>query len=322
MDSLTKTADFAYLTTGTLFGRDPEDLWAQFYLTDRGDTFGENLGLFRATFYDAKPGKWQREELTFRKDQTPLLNQMIQNKAIRYNEREFSDVPTARFIPINLPFSEEQREHYLLALDGLINAFGDVQKTDSAWLKMRQICSGYVAWKDDHGKHVVRIKNNPKMEALERLLDESGEEKMVIVATYRDTIEMISEKLTALGIKHVVLYGKTKDPLGVRRQFMDDPTTRVFLMNDESGGTGLDGLQKVCRYMVLYETPTHPIARKQVLKRIHRPGQKERTFFYDLAIRGSVDAGILEDLKSDIDAYHDVVDGDLVKRLKKLFASA
>ena len=92
-----------------------------------------------------------------------------------------------------------------------------------------------------------------------------------------------------------------------RRRFLDDPACRVFVMNSEAGGTGNDGLQKVARYMVFYESPTPVITRKQTEKRVHRPGQKERVFIYDLALKRSVDGGILTLLAEGKDLYSSVV---------------
>jgi len=146
-------------------------------------------------------------------------------------------------------------------------------------------------------------------------------DKVVVVTAYTPTLELISDALKHQNIKHVCLYGGTKDPLAARRQFMDDPKTKVFIMNAEAGGTGLDGLQKVARYMVLYESPCDPITRKQVLKRIHRPGQQQRTYFYDLVVKGSVDVKILSDVVNGVNFYSSVIDPtDLGKRLKSLFA--
>jgi hypothetical protein len=321
MESITKSAEYVYATTGTLFGHDPEDAWGQFKLVDNGETFGDTLGLFRTTFFINKPDPWKRVVREFDRKQSPLLHQMIQNRSIRYNEREFSDVPASLFITKTLQFSSEQREHYLQALQGLINADGELKETDSAWLRMRQITSGFLAWKDEHGPHTVRFKENPKLQELESILEDSGDDKVVVVTAYTPTLELISDALKHQNIKHVCLYGGTKDPLAARRQFMDDPKTKVFIMNAEAGGTGLDGLQKVARYMVLYESPCDPITRKQVLKRIHRPGQQQRTYFYDLVVKGSVDVKILSDVVNGVNFYSSVIDPtDLGKRLKSLFA--
>lgn len=321
LEQICEQADFVYATTGTLFGKDPEDMWAQFRLVDGGETFGQDMGLFRTTFYDTKPGPWKVIR-TFDKKQSPLLNAMIQNRSIRYNAREFGkDVPDSVLIRRSISFSDEQRDHYLRALEGLINAGGKFSEMESSWVQLRYITAGYLHWKDEHGEHTVPFKENPKLEALEAILDEVGDEKVVISHEYTETGRMISEMLKRRKIKHVWLYGGAKDSSGMRRKFIDDPDCQVFLMNSESGGTGVDGLQKVSHYLVLYETPCPPITRKQVIKRIHRPGQRERSFVYDLAMKRSVDIGILDDVLEGIDFYDSVVDPrKAAGRLKNLFA--
>lgn len=319
---ISKEMEFAYGTTGTLFGKDPEPAWAQFKLIDHGETFGENMGLFRATFYDQKAGPW-RIEREFRRAQMPLLNRMLQHRSIRYNEREFSDVPLEHYIPVVLRMAQDQRDQYLLALEGLIQAGGSLQKTDSAYIRMRQLCSGFLSWKDEHGKHMSVLEECPKLDAVERLLDECPDEKWVISTEYTGSGQLVSQLLTRLKLGHVWLYGGSKgSPLDMRKQFMEDESCRVFLMQSDSGGTGVDGLQKVCKRLIFYETPTSPTARRQVIKRVVRAGQKERAFIYDLTMKGSAEVGVLEDAKAGIDFYNTVVDGSLGARLKNLFFSA
>lgn len=328
VDSLQDGAQFCYGTTGTLFGKDPEDLVSQYRIIDGGETFGENLGLFRATFYDSKPHPWKREERIFRRSEAPLLNRMIQNYSIRYNEREFSTIPEPINVKRVLKMGEEQRERYLQALEGLINAGGSFRELEAQWFRMRQITSGYLGWKDEYGDHIISFKENPKLEMLEAIIDEAGDSKVVVSYEYTETGRIICQLLESLGIGHRWLWSGTEDPLRIRRDFMDDPGVKVFVMNSESGGTGLDGLQKVARYLVLYESPTSPITRKQVIKRVHRPGQAFRAYVYDLVMAGSVDAGVLDDAQAGIDMYADVVDrggkkaGDLYRRLKNLLSSA
>lgn len=325
VDALQKEAPFCYGTTGTLFGKDPEDLFSQYRIIDRGETFGSNLGLFRATFYDTKPHPWKREERTFRKTTAPLLNSMIQNYSIRYGEREFSTVPEPIPIVRRASMSEEQHERYLQALEGLINAGGSFRDLDAQWFRMRQITSGYLGWKDEYGEHILRFKENPKLEMLEAILDEAGDSKLVISYEYTETGKMICEMLAERGVQYRWLWSGTDDPLQARRDFLDEPEVQCFVMNSESGGTGLDGLQKVSRYLVLYETPTSPITRRQVMKRIFRPGQQWRAYIYDLAIKGSVDVGILDDVQEGIDTYASVVDrhhgAGLYKKLKNLLSA-
>ena len=309
MNQLTKSADFVYASTGTLFGKDVEDLWSQFYLVDRGETFGHNLGLFRAGLFTVKMNPWKGAEYTFNLKMQRKLNKMLQHRSIRYEEDEVQDLPQRVSRTHTFEMGQEQREHYLRALEGLINAEGKLSELDVSWLRMRQIVSGYLAWNDDHGEHVIRFKHNPKLDGLESLIDSMGDSKIVICYDYTETGKMICDRLKAMKIDHEWYYGGTKDKSGSRRRFLDDKSCRVFVMNSEAGGTGNDGLQKVAKYMVFYETPTSPTTRKQTIKRIHRPGQTERSFIYDLVMRKSLDKGILEDIAAGIDTHDKVVDG-------------
>lgn len=306
---LTKNFDFVYPLTGTLFGRNPESLWSQFYLADRGETFGSTLGVFREGFFVETPGAWGKVDRQFDKKKTRLLHKFIQNKSIRYDEHELDSLPELTTNNILLSFGEEQRKHYLRALEGLINAQGKLRDIDSAWVRMRQILSGYLQWRDEYGDHLIRFKENPKLEMLLEIIEDSGDSKVVVSTEYTQSGALITEALKDLKIGYDWLYGKTKDPKQCVTSFKTNPDKRVLVMNSEAGGTGVDGLQAVSRYLVFFESPPSPLTRKQTLKRVHRPGQTRRTFIYDLTIKKSIDVRILDFIKEGNDLHSGVVDG-------------
>lgn len=310
MRQLTKDAPSVYGATGTLFGKNPEMAFGQFKLVDGGETLGENLGIFRAALFDQKEGKWQRSvEYSFPRRNEATLARILRHRSIRYDEDEVHDLPKLTQLRRTVDMSEEQRGHYMRALQGLIEAGGSVGELDAQWLRMRQIVSGYLAWKDDSGDHVLRFKQNPKLDALESLLDEMGDSKAVVCYDYTETGRMIVDRIKAMGVDHVWYWGGTKDQSATRRRFLDDPACRVMVMNSEAGGTGNDGLQKVARYMMFYETPTTPITRKQTVKRIQRAGQLRRSYVIDIVAARSLDGGILDDLAASIDTHERVVNG-------------
>jgi len=320
MRQLTKQIPYCYASTGTLFGKNVEDLWSQFFLVDRGETFGENLGLFRASFFTAKINPWKGTVYTYNSKMDHQLHRMIQHRSIRYDENEVLDLPQRVTRTVLCDMAPDQQEHYLRALEGLINTDGKLSEMDANWLRMRQICSGYLAWKDEHGDHLLHFKRNPKMDQLERLIDEMGDSKIVVCYDYTETGRMIVDRVKSMKIGYEWFYGGTKDKSASRRRFLDDPNCRVFIMNSEAGGTGNDGLQKVARYMVFYETPCPPTTRKQTEKRIHRPGQEKRVFIYDLVMQRSLDKGILDDIKLGVDSHERVVNGKLPN--KKFFLAS
>lgn len=320
VNQLTKHAQFVYEITGTVFGRNVEDFVPQFYLLDRGETF-QTLGLFRAAFCTEKQDFWSGTVYQFDPKKTHLFTQFIQNKSIRYEADECNDLPKCTHVQIKCNLAEQQRKHYTDAVDGVINTGGQLGELEGAWIRLRQIASGYLQWKDEYGEHVIDFDENSKLEALEDLIESCGDSKIVVSYEYTATGKRITDMLTRLKIKHRWLYGGTKDHTATIRQFISDPEVRVFVMNSEAGGTGVDGLQKVARYLVFVESPCSPITRKQTEKRIDRPGQLHRTFIYDLVMQRTIDHRILSFIKEGND-LHAAVMGRGKKDLKNWLTSS
>lgn len=300
---------YVYGLTGTLFGRDIEEVWAQFFLVDHGETFGENIGIFRSAFMTAQADAWSVKYVP-KTGMHRKLNRMLQHRSLRYDEDEVSELPERVSTQKKLTLGFEARQHYLRALDGLISANGKLADLDAQWLRMRQITSGYLKWSDDYGDHKIVFAENPKMEALLDTIEQvEGRSKVVVAYDYTDTAQLITARLTKEKRKFAWIYGGTKDKVGEKRRFLEDPECRVLVMNSEAGGTGVDGLQGVARVLVFFETPTSAITRKQTLKRVHRPGSTERVRIIDLVVVRSVDSGILKGIEEGEDLYRSVVHG-------------
>lgn len=315
MRQLTKTAEFKYGMTGTLFGKDLEAIWSQFFLIDRGETFGENLGLFRGAFFDVSVHQWKGTVYTPKPRMARQLNRMIQHRSIRYDEDEVpeTELPPRVMLHSTVLMSDEQSVAYVKLINGVIDANGTVSKLDAGiWAKLRQVASGYLKWEDGYGNHLLRFKDNPKLESLDSWLERIGTEKFVISCELTETGRMVCDHLTKRGIKHVWYYGGTKDQAATRQQFLNDPGCQCFVMNSEAGGTGTDGLQRVARYFIFYEEPVNPITWKQTLKRVHRSGQTRRTYIISLRVKHTIETKIAKSVQDGVDLYDLVVKGKAV----------
>lgn len=307
---LCDTSAHVYGNTGTLFDRDIEDAYTQMRLVDKGATFGTNVAVFRNAFMDRTVKPWKGEIWTPSKSMAGDFSRMLQHRSINYEENELFDLPELQYIPVPLRMVGDQQDHYLRALDGLIDAGGHYGEMDGQWLRMRQIASGYLKWKDGNGEHKIVFDDNPKLDALTRLLENMGGHKLIVCHDYIDTGELICAHLAKLGIGHVWYYGGTRDKIGTKNKFLNDKRCQVLVANSEAVGTGTDGLQKVCRRMMFYESPTPPKTRRQTEKRIHRPGMGDsRPYIWDLMCRGTVDYGIRQAHKEGFDLYTEFMSG-------------
>jgi SNF2 family DNA or RNA helicase len=113
------------------------------------------------------------------------------------------------------------------------------------------------------------------LELVEEVLDELGDRKLVVVANFRRTNAYLLRALAKYNA--VAVYGDVTSSAksAAIRRFIEDPGCRVILLQPQSAGFGVDGLQHVCSDMLVLEAPTTAPPFEQVVKRLDRDGQLE-----------------------------------------------
>lgn len=292
-EHLSKRIEFRYGLTGTPFGRDLADFWAQYYLIDLGETLGSSKSFFLNAYFKAKSNFWGGVDWNFKKELTFNFRKRIKNLSIRYHESEMNDVPPRTDIKIPIKLTPELEDYYKQAYTEFLKVQDNKIKSGNAFIKARMICSGFIEFTNDDGeRQVIEFKNNPKLEALIDFVKSTPSDTKIIVGKeYIRSGIIISNRLKKEKIKHVVLDSTTKNRSVVIKSFQHDPDCKIIIMNCLSGGFGLN--LQMARYLLFYESPTSPITRKQTEKRMHRTGQKHHTFVYDFYIKGKVEEKIL-----------------------------
>lgn len=297
-DYLASSCRFRYGLTGTPFGRDPLSLWAQFYLTDRGETLGNRIELFRDSFFNKEVGYFGASYALDKKKEQLLFN-TLKHRSIRYEASECSDLPELNKIPVPLKMHPDALSWYQKMLEQFMaHEEEEAGMKATSFIKMRQIMSGflYLEDKETGEKHQMEFSHNPKLEYLEGLVDQiDKDEKIVIFHEFTKSLEIISKMLDSKKIKYETLNGKTKDPAKSLNNFQSKKDVRCFIVNSKSGSSNLN--LQVARYMVFFESPVSPIVRAQAEKRCHRTGQSRAVFIYDLYIRKSVEERVQEFLR-------------------------
>lgn len=304
-----------YGMTGTPFGRDPTRLWSQFYLVDHGETLGDTLALFRQAFFTAKANFWGGAEWTLNPAKEGALRQAMQHRSIRYEDTECQDLPLMmppERLTITMP--EEQKLYYSRAVQKMKESRGDFRSLDSVFTRMRQITAGFVGFKNEADERLeVLFKQNPKIDALREVLEcVPVGSKVVIYHEFLWSGRMICKALEELGVKYARISGLVKGAkakIENYHQFLEDPTVTVLVANTLSGGTGVDELQMVSRFVLFYELPTDPKTYRQAVKRVHRPGQQNRVYIYILEMERSVDAKVWGFMEEGMDLFAAICGG-------------
>lgn len=315
--ALSKGIRYRFALTGTPIERSPLDLWAQFFVIDRGESLGETIGLFRSAFFTEKEKYWGGHEYTFKEKRRPDLDRMIANAAISYSEEECQDLPPffggldapAHSGPIikNAAFPAETLAYYEKFLEKLKAARSSQSEEErrgiqSTYATMRMLSSGYLGTRlrnedGEAGEKVeVVFSQNPKLELLIETLRQIPEkEKVIVVAIYHKSGDLVEARLKKEGISFSRLYSKTRDKKTALASFKDPKGPRV-LLGSTSIAYGLN-LQGVSRYMFFYESPDSIRQRKQMERRIRRTGATKPCYYFDFQIYGSLDHRILDGLR-------------------------
>lgn len=289
--------DIRYGLAGVPFGRDPVMLRNQMNLIDEGETFGPNLDLFREAFFTKKQNYFGGPHsfiYKFRKDMKPQLRRMLQHRSITYATHEFRDTPKVVRKIKYVKFGEAAETYYQKVLSKLRKSKGNYAEMDNLFVRMRQIASGFVGVRDDEtGERVsVEFPDNPKLDGLLEEIDRMPpRRKFLIIYEYTYSGRKIHEALKARGIRHGWLWSGTKNPRRIQEKYDDDPDFMGIVANWRKGAFGLNAQKG--NYEFIYESPVPVIERKQVDRRMDRPGQEYTVFLTDLVMRGTVDEKIL-----------------------------
>lgn len=308
---ISQSSGMTILLSGTPFGRDPLPVWSQIYLVDEGWSLGENLGMFRAAYYRVKDNYWSGfPDYVFDKKKADLLHHHLAHRSIRIEANE-ADLPKATRITKEVSIGNDVKAYYDEAKKMLIAAHGNVREMQNAFIRMRQISSGYIGFEDDETGEKAKFEfpTNPKLDMCLGLVESVYQQhKSIVVHDYVHSGRMITRELKKLKIPHVWIYGGTKDPEAALDEFVDPSSDVTTLV---ANATMLPGLNlQIGKYMFFFESPTSPLIRKQDERRIERQfSDHDVVFLYDLVVRGTFDERILRSHQQGYDIQRAVLSG-------------
>jgi SNF2 family DNA or RNA helicase len=254
------TVKHRYLLTGTPILNNAMDLYMQYRVLDgyrgRDSTFGNNFFAFRSKYFIDKNVAWSTKPNHFpewvpRDSAYQELMQKIAKKTSRITKKECLDLPDLIVQNIEVGVSPEQKRLYEQMRDEYIawvNSESNKDKPQAVVarlaitkaLRLQQIISGFV--KTDVGE-TIRIKQNPRLDALGDLLETlcSGS-KVIVWACFKENYAMIAEVCKKLSIDYRELHGEqnTKEKQKSVEDFNNVDGVRVLIGNQGAGGIGVN----------------------------------------------------------------------------------
>ena len=313
-----KLADIAQrrlLLSGTPVLNSPMDLFSQFRILDRGDTFGRNFTAFRsAYFYDKNAGMPKAKYFpnwVIKSGAYDDINRKIKKRSLRVKKEECLDLPNLVRQQVFVELSRDQKKHYAEMRDHFITYLSDKAASVGALaitkaLRLQQIVSGFLKVEDDDGNQTnFSFKNNPRAKALKEILEElAPNHKVLVWAVFKENYGVIRSVCDDLGLPYVEVHGEVSPKARDEAvdQFNNDENVRVFIGHPRSGGIGVNLV--VSDYSVFYSRSFSLEDDLQAEARNHRGGSEihEKITRIDLIAAGTIDEHICKALagKQDI----------------------
>src|SRR5260370_582600 len=124
---------------------------------------------------------------------------------------------------------------------------------------------------DDLDQRAKKIKTHAKLNVLTEVLEETPD-RVVVFSDHRPTIQLIEERVRALGRKPIVYWGAHTTPERDKRIRAFHEDERSVLIATRAGSEG--GHLQFCNGLVNYDRPRTPMVAEQRLGRLHSYGHK------------------------------------------------
>ncbi len=143
-----------------------------------------------------------------------------------------------------------------------------------------------------------------KADALEKLLAHHHTEKILLFTHFRQTLDQLAKRLSALGLNFVVYHGglSIADKNAAVERF--ERETQI-LLSTEAAGEGRN--LQFCHTLVNFDLPWNPLRIEQRVGRIHRIGQTRPVEIYNLSAGGTIEDYLLDILDRKVNMFELVI---------------
>lgn len=300
--------------TGTPILSRPDDLWSQLHFLDERLS-GSSYWAFVERFCEIDADNFGRKPvgLTPSDSAKELLAKAL--AAISVGGDNHQVTAGKNHIPIELRMEPEQRKLYQeivnLSLDELQEKGITIKNAMDQIVKQQQVTTNCCKFIYDGTRKMVCPKN-PKFEWIRDWLEDNEGEKVVIFSKYAEAAKALDMYLSSKKIGCCLYIGEMSGKVrtAAKDAFVQLPAKRVLIGTIGALGTGVDGLQHVCRNVIFLDRDYTPGLNEQAEDRVNRSGQTGMTNIWILHMKHTIDEhveGIQSKKASDIEEVFEYV---------------
>ena len=301
--------------TGTPMPHSPLDVFAQMRLVDDG-VFGTSFHAFKDRYavFDTRSGF---PRLIGYKNRDEMAQRMA--TATFEVDRTVLQLPEAHHVEVGVHLDAPARRmyqaleksiaHELAAMD-LVPAADAIVRV----LRLQQFTSGYALqattsekipstpldFSFDEVQPVMAKIHSAKQDALTELLEDLGDEPVVVFCRFRHDLDAVHAACARIGLTSSELSGGRKEHVAWKAG-----ASQVLAVQIRAGAEGVDLTRAAA---CIYYSLSHSLGDyEQSLARIHRPGQSRPVRYFHLAVRDSVDETMRDALARKANAVEGVM---------------
>jgi superfamily II DNA or RNA helicase len=137
----------------------------------------------------------------------------------------------------------------------------------------------------------------------------SEDEKLLIFTEHRDTLNSLAKRLEEKGYTVATIHGGMD--VDSRKQAQRQFRTRAKVMvATDAAGEGIN--LQFCRYLINWDIPWNPNRLEQRMGRIHRYGQADEVWVYNLVAQNTREGAVLQKVLSKLDIMREQMGSDRV----------
>lgn len=245
----------------------------------------------------------QHEEYSPFKNMEELWER-IGDTCLKVDRKTSTDIPPKIYKTFDIHLTSEQKKLYLQLQNQHCTDKIVVDNGLKLYLRFQDVCNGYepieteeILENGNHRVELVPLKENPKLDMLEEVLDDIGEKQVVIWCSRSRLLYDAEKRMRELGYTTAVYDGKIDKKTREEgyKSFSEGKTQLIFI-NQASGAYGLDGL-KEADYAVYLCNSYSVEQRAQSENRIYRGVITRSKYIIDLTCKGTCEDRVTEALK-------------------------
>ena len=240
---------------------------------------------------------------------TPFKNidelwERIGDNCVHPKKEDILDIPPKIYKDYKIELTKEQKDLYLQLQNQHCTDHITVDNGLKLYIRFQDICNGYepvdTGEIDEEGHSIVELiplKENPKLDLLEEIVDDIGDQQIVVWCARSRLLHDACQRLTDDGYTCGIYDGKVG--YDVREQYYEDffnKKIQILFVNQSSGGYGLDKLRNA-NYAIYLCNDSSVEKRQQSEDRCYRGLVKHNKYMIDIVCEGTVEQRVMESLK-------------------------